>query len=82
MAGDDLSGGRGGEWQGFRPSLRKFQGFAEGTRLKNVRKFQNWGVGQKKDAGFLTGKKEHPVKNAQRVSFAVQEWAESGSRKY
>jgi hypothetical protein len=83
MAGDGLSGGRGGEWQGFRLSLRKFLGSQRETGLINVRKFQNWGGGPKKrDAGFLTGEKEHPVKNAQRVSFSVREWAESGRRKY
>jgi hypothetical protein len=83
MAGDGLRGDRGSEWQGFSPSLRKFLGFAEGNGVKKCAKISELGRGApKRDAGFLTGKKEHPVKNAQMVSFAVREWVESGSRKY
>jgi len=83
MAGDGLPGGRGGEWQGFRLSLRKFLGFPEGNGVNKCAKISKLGRGAKRsDAGFLTGEKEHPVKNAQRVSFSVREWVESDSQKY
>jgi hypothetical protein len=83
MAGDGLPGGTGGKWQGFSLSLRKFLGFAEGDGVKKCAKISELGRGApKRDAGLLTGKKEHPVKNAQMVSFGVREWVESGSRKY
>jgi hypothetical protein len=66
------------------PSLfTEILGFAEGNGVKKCAKISELGRGAKKrDAGFLTEEKEHPVKNAQRVSFSVREWAESGSRKY
>jgi hypothetical protein len=90
-----FKGGKNGSFResGLKSSLPFEKGGREGFLNRNFKKLKCYngsnpsepgqGPGaQKRDAGFLTGKKEHPVKNAQMVSFVVREWVESGSRKY